>query len=131
MKKILFIILLLAASLVACNSNRPVSKLDVELSDFAINPDHFIVKAGTEITIKVTNSGSVDHDLTIMKFGIDVGDTFDIEDKQNSLLEIKVSSGASETVTFQVPDQVGIYQVVCGLPGHLQAGMRATLEIVE
>ena len=131
MKRILYIIILFAASLTACQANRPVTKMEVELSDFAITPDNFIVQAGTKITIHITNSGSIDHDLTLMKFGVDVGNIFDDEDKLESLLEINVPTGGTGTVTFSVPDQPGVYQIVCGLPGHLQAGMRATLEVVE
>ena len=131
MKKTFYIIILLAFSLSACQANLPVTNMDVELSDFAITPDHFMVQAGTQVTIHITNGGSIDHDFTIMDYGVEVGDSFDKEDKQNSLLEINVPSGEFKTVTFLVPHQVGIYQIVCGLPGHLQAGMRATLEVVE
>jgi uncharacterized cupredoxin-like copper-binding protein len=130
-KKTIYLIIILALSLSACQSNRPLTKLDVELSDFVISPDHFIVQAGKQVTIQVTNIGHVDHDFTILKFGADAGASFDYEDKLNIILELKVGPGETEKVTFQVPHQTGIYQVDCSLPGHLQAGMHATLEVVE
>lgn len=131
MKKIIYILfIILTVSLSACQSSRPVSKLEVELSEYAITPDHYIVQAGKQITIHVVNVGSMDHDYTIENFGVDIGDTFDYEDQLNNILQIKVRPGQEATASFQVPDQAGIYRVACSLPGHLQAGMRATLEVV-
>ncbi|MDL1944781.1 hypothetical protein FBQ99_20840, partial [Chloroflexi bacterium CFX2] len=37
----------------------------------------------------------------------------------------------SVELSFTAPDQPGTYQIVCGMPGHLQAGMVGTLEVVK
>ncbi|MBI4730618.1 MAG: cupredoxin domain-containing protein [Chloroflexi bacterium] len=125
------LIILFIASLSACQGDAPSTNITVELSDFAITPNRLIVPAGSEITIHVTNSGSIMHDLTIMKLGVDVGDKFDVEDQDNIYWEMEIQTGETETVQFLAPDQPGVYQIVCRMPGHLQAGMFGTLEVVE
>ncbi len=88
-----------------------------------ITPNQFTVQAGSEVTVNVTNNGTIEHDFNIIKFRTDVGDMFDEEDQKNILWEINVQLGETKSVTFTVPDQGIIYQVVCAMPGHLQAGM--------
>ncbi len=125
------LIVLFIISLSACQGGAPSTNINVELSDFAITPNRLIVPAGLEITIHVTNNGSIIHDLTIMKLGVDVGDKFDVEDQDNIYWEMEIQTGEIETVKFLAPDQPGDYQIVCRMPGHLQAGMFGTLEVVK
>ena len=132
MKKIAgFLIFAFAFILSACRAGGPSKTIQVKLSDFAITPNQFTVSTDTEVAISVTNNGIVEHDFNIMKFGVDIGEKFDDEDRGNIIWELEVQPGEAETKTFTVPEQSGIYQVVCAMPGHLQAGMLGTLEVVK
>jgi uncharacterized cupredoxin-like copper-binding protein len=131
MRKILLLILALSAMLAGCQSGAPVKKLSVELSDFMITPNQFTVQSGSDITVSVTNHGTVEHDFNIMKFGSDIGDMFDDEDRANVLWGMDLQPGETKSATFTVPDEAGTYQVACAMPGHVQSGMVATLEVVK
>jgi uncharacterized cupredoxin-like copper-binding protein len=129
LKKSIFLLILVFLS--ACQSGGPSTKLRVELSDFAITPNQLSVPAGAEIQIKVVNNGTVEHNFYIMQYGVDVGDMFDEEDIANAYWEVDAQPDESVELSFTAPDQPGTYQIVCGMPGHLQAGMVGTLEVVK
>jgi uncharacterized cupredoxin-like copper-binding protein len=122
---------MLSVILSACQSGTVAKKLDIELTDFMITPSQFTVQAGTEVTIHVTNHGSVDHDFNIMKVGADIGDMFDEVDEANVLWEVDLQAGETKSQTFLVPDEPGAYQIACAMPGHVQSGMLGTLEVVK
>lgn len=131
LKKILTLMVLLSVLISACKAGGPSSRLHVELSDFAITPNQFTIPAGSEIQISIENKGAVVHDFYIMKLGIDVGDKFDEDDKSNAYWDAEVQPDNNVNLSFSAPDQSGTYQIVCGMPGHLQAGMVGTLEVVK
>jgi uncharacterized cupredoxin-like copper-binding protein len=124
------ILILIAASLSACQANSPSTSIDLELSDFQISPERLVVPAGAEISLHVTNTGLTTHDFTVMELGVDVGNRYDQEDQGNVYWAIEVRSGETRTVQFQSPTEPGIYQIVCSMPGHVQAGMLGSLEVV-
>ena len=130
-KKFIFLLMLLSIFLSACQTGGPSTQLNVELNDFAITPNQLAVPASSEIQIKITNDGAVVHNFYIMKYGVEVGDHFGEEDISNALWEAEVPSDDTATFDFMAPDQPGIYQIVCGLPGHLEAGMVGTLEVIR
>jgi uncharacterized cupredoxin-like copper-binding protein len=123
--------MLLSVSVAACQADGPSTQLTIELKDFSISPNALAVPAGSEIEIKVTNHGSMVHNFYVMKYGADVGDMFDEEDIASAYWEVEVQPEDTLTSTLTTPDQPGTYQIVCGIPGHLQSGMVGTLEVVE
>ena len=125
------IVLLILVFLTACQSGGSSSKLTVELSDFSITPNQLSVPASAEIQIRVANQGTVEHNFYIMQYGMDVGDMFDEEDIANAYWDVEVQPDDSVDLIFTAPDQPGTYQIVCGMPGHLQAGMVGTLVVVN
>ena len=131
MKKILFVVMLLSIFLAACQADGPSTRLAIELKDFSISPNRLAVPAGSEIQIKVTNHGAMVHNFYIMKYGANVGDMFEEEDIASAYWEVEVQPDNTFTSTLTTPDKPGIYQIVCGIPGHLQSGMVGTLEVVE
>lgn len=86
--------------------------VDVELSEFSVG-ETLEVPAGPVI-LRVTNDGTMDHDLAIDTLGVKTP---------------MLSAGESaELALGDVP--VGTYEVFCSVPGHKDAGMRSTLVAV-
>jgi uncharacterized cupredoxin-like copper-binding protein len=73
----------------------------------------------------------MEHNFIIMKYATDAGDMFDELDQDNIFWEIDLQPGESETVRFTAPEQPGTYQIICGMPGHLQSGMIGKLTVAE
>ncbi len=130
-----FLVLVMTALLLAlsaCGRGQNASTtLDVTLSDFKFTPDTFVVPAGKEITLNLKNEGTVEHEFVIMKLGTTVGEHFGPEDEDNIYWEVETAEGESKTVTFIAPSEPGEYQVVCGIEGHLEAGMVGKLVVVK
>ena len=131
MRKI-FHLLLFALVLVlsACSQSGASTDLKVDMTDFAFTPNQFTIPAGQSITLQVTHDGMVTHEFIIMKYGKEVGEHFNEEDLSNIYWKIDVQPGDSETVTFTAPDQPGTYQIVCGMAGHVEAGMVGQLQVI-
>jgi uncharacterized cupredoxin-like copper-binding protein len=129
-KKLLILLLLTTLLLSACGQSKPSTEIHVDMTDFAFTPNQYIVPAGQEITLHVEHDGTVEHDFIIMKYDTSVGDHFDKEDQQNVYWQIKVQPGQSQTITFIAPEQPGTYQIVCGMAGHVEAGMVGKMEVV-
>jgi uncharacterized cupredoxin-like copper-binding protein len=131
MKKTLFITIVFASLVLsACGgSTAPSDTIDVTMTDFQFTPNLFTVPAGEEITVNAANNGAVVHNLIVMKLGTDVGTEFDDEDTPNVYWQVQLEPGASSTETFTAPSEVGTYQVVCSTPGHLVAGMIASMNV--
>jgi uncharacterized cupredoxin-like copper-binding protein len=64
-----------------------------------------------------------------MKLGMTVGDTFGDEDEANIYWEVEAQPGETKTETFTAPTEPGVYELVCGTQGHLEAGMVGTLTV--
>jgi uncharacterized cupredoxin-like copper-binding protein len=122
-KLLVFLVIVLALALSACAKSGPSARISFTMTDFAFNPNEFIIPAGKDITLHVTHNGTMEHSFIVMKHGTDAGEVFDEADKTNIYWEVDLQPGDSETVLFRAPDQPGTYQVICGMPGHLQSGM--------
>jgi len=132
MKKyaVLLLLIILALSLTACQPGGASLKINVEMTDFAFSPNHFTVPASEEIDVNVAHHGVVIHEFILMKAGTDAGEKFGEEDLPNVYLTIEVPPDHSHSFTFTAPEQPGDYQILCGIAGHLQAGMVGTLTVV-
>lgn len=124
------IILGLALTLAGCGGSGPTTNLRVDMVEFMFEPFDYIIPAGQEITLELSNNGAVVHDFVIMKLGADVGEDFGDEDKANIYWEAEMEPGTSGTYTFTAPGELGEYQVVCGVAGHYLAGMVGSLTVV-
>lgn len=134
-KRAALIVLALALSLTlaACGGGQPSgasTNPKVEMSDFVFSPTELTVPAGAEITLELSNKGTVEHELVIMKQGTEATAPFDEDDEGNIYWEAELEAGESEAFTFTAPSEPGEYQIVCGIPGHLEAGMVGTLTVV-
>lgn len=125
--------LLLAAAvlgllLTACGPQ--TAELEVTLTDFQFTPARATVPAGAEVTLTVTNEGTLEHEWVLVKQGQTIEAPFGEGDEDKIFWEGEVEAGETETFTFTAPQEPGEYQIVCGIAGHLEAGMEGSL-IVE
>ena len=101
--------------------------LTVNMSEFMFNPKDLAVPAGKEITLNLKNDGSIVHDFVILKKGVAAVTPFDAEAQKGDILfEARLNADKSETYTFILPE-AGDYEIICSVPGHLEAGMKASL----
>lgn len=131
--KRLFIVaaLLFSLTLASCNRGGGTSNtINVTMTDFQFQPNHFTVPAGQEIKLNATNNGGGVHSFVIMKLGTTAGEPFGPQDESNVYWQVEVQPGASTNTTFTAPEQPGDYEVVCKQPGHVTAGMVAKLTVV-
>lgn len=124
-----------ALALSACgNGDEASTELSVTTTEFQFSPQTWTVPAGEEISIDITNNGTVVHEWVLLKPGVTITSEDDLPDTEEELLadfvyvEEEVDPGATKTLTFTAP-AAGTYQVICAIPGHFGGGMDATLTV--
>ena len=129
--------------LAACGSEdptptppRPLQTLvEVELNEWNVIP--IVNQSGSGSTVfHVTNTGDLEHELVILRTGLEI-DELPLTAKgivDESAGEIigeiepdELQAGAQATATFGLG--TGNYILLCNLPGHFQAGMRANFAL--
>jgi len=129
MKKFLTISILALALLLtlsACGSNK--TTLNVSTTDTGYDSKTYTVPAGAEVTLNMTNNGSIEHEFAILKSGEHVTPPFGDKDEDKIYWELDgVDAGETKSDTFTAPTEPGEYDVICGIPGHIELGMVATL----
>ncbi len=83
---------------------------DVSATEMKFDPDAVAVEAG-EVSVTLTNDGSVQHDLRI------------------DGAEFFVEAGPGESTDGTADLDKGSYQFFCTVPGHRDAGMEGVLEV--
>ncbi|HJS20552.1 MAG TPA: plastocyanin/azurin family copper-binding protein [Anaerolineales bacterium] len=111
-------------------ASSPTTEIDVTMTDFQFNPTSFTVPLGEEITFHSTNNGAVVHSFVIMNLGQSAGTEYNEEDQPNVYWEVELQPGGSSDTTFTAPSEAGEYEVICHIPGHVQAGMVGKLTVV-
>ncbi|HEX2981661.1 MAG TPA: plastocyanin/azurin family copper-binding protein [Anaerolineaceae bacterium] len=105
------------------------TNITTAMSDFKFDPAEWTVPAGEEITLQISNTGQLEHDWILMMSPATI--PFDTDDEANVVTEVEQEPGENTSFKFTAPSEPGDYQVVCGIPGHLEAGMKGTLHVVE
>ena len=86
------------------------SEVDIELSEYKISGN--LVAAPGEVTLNITNKGSVEHNL-VMADG-----------------PRTAAIGPGTSTALQLDSlPAGTYKLFCDIPGHADSGMRATLSV--
>ena len=119
---------------VACGGeDRPaLTELTVTQSEFQFSPNSWRVPAGEQISIEITNAGTVTHEWVLMQDGVRVDSEAGLPETEEELLadfvyvEEEVEAGQTSTLTFEAPP-AGTYQVICAIETHLDSGMEGTL----
>lgn len=129
MKKILRIASFVLASailLTACGSGG--TTLNVSTTDTGYDAKTYTVPAGAKVTLHMTNNGSIEHEFAILNKGEHVSLPFSDDDEAKIFWELDgVDAGETKSDTFTAPTEPGEYDIVCGIPGHIELGMTATL----
>jgi uncharacterized cupredoxin-like copper-binding protein len=130
MKKILVVALfVLALMLTACGGSNKAT-LNVTATDTGYDSKEYTVPAGANVTLNMTNNGAVEHEFAILKLGEHVTPPFGEKDEDKILWELDaVQSNTTKSDTFTAPTEPGSYDVICGIPGHIEQGMTATLVV--
>ena len=121
--------LTLGTLLIAACGGPGTSEISVDMTEFSFIPSNNSVAAGSEVTVSITNSGTLEHNWVVMNAGYTVDAPFDESDQANVLAETSLGAGDSSTLTFTAPSDGGTYQVVCSVPGHLEGGMEGSLSV--
>ena len=129
MKKILtstVLVLALSLILTACGSKK--TTLNVTTTDTGYDSPTYTVPAAGEVTLNLTNNGTIEHEFAILLLGQHVDPPFGEKDEGKIFWELDgVASGETKSDTFTAPTEPGEYDVICGIPGHIEMGMTATL----
>lgn len=128
MKRIVLLAMLWVG--VAC-SNGPAPVADVhqvQARDLAFDQTQLAVPAGAEVTVNLSNVGSLEHNWVLVQDGTDPA-TATPADAINAAASEILAGGKSTSLTFTAP-AVGSYQYICTVPGHALAGMVGTLTVV-
>lgn len=135
MRKIIVLLLVfLSITLTGCSagtaSGDAANTLNVEMNEFTFIPTNYTIPAGQKITLKLKNSGDIAHDFIILKKGVEIKGSFDHEKQMDDMyFHAMLDPGKSGEFTFTAPAEPGDYQIICGVLGHFQAGMIATLTV--
>ena len=119
--------------LTACSASASAATtLNISMTEFAFSPNTFTIPAGKPISITIRNNGAVVHSFIIMKSGYVINGSFTDADKTNIFWEEpQIAPGQSVTDKFTAPGDPGVYQIICGIPGHLESGMVAKLTVIN
>lgn len=107
--------------------------VSVELKEGSVSPDKRSLQAG-KVTFKAKNTGTVAHELVILRTDLPVG-TLKVVDKKVEEEEVGAVIGEIEEFppntekegTLDLP--AGDYVLFCNIEEHYQNGMRAALTV--
>jgi uncharacterized cupredoxin-like copper-binding protein len=129
------LMVVLAVALAACSGGGASTSIKADLKEFMFDPQSWEVPAGEEITIELTNSGTIAHEWVLLQPGVTISSEADLPDTEEELLadfvywEEEVEPGDTATFTFTAPAE-GTYQIICAIEGHFGGGMEGELTVV-
>ena len=118
----------------AANSNA-VQTIQVILSDASVKVNPEPVSAGT-VNFVIRNHGALEHEFVVLKTDLNASalqvptgaDKVDEEASGQNVGETEgISPGGSKELRLRL--QPGNYVLLCNLPGHYEAGMRAAFQV--
>jgi uncharacterized cupredoxin-like copper-binding protein len=129
-RKISFVFIF-AILLSRCVGTSPVeTDITMEAIDFAYTPATITVLAGEPVTLKLHNSGKVEHDFVVDKIKVTAvlaSNSAPAEHHQmghETEYDLHFFAKAGETSTLQFTAlEPGTYEIFCSIEGHKAAGM--------
>ncbi len=129
-KRIIYTIFLVVLSM-GCTSSSPdtdagqsINELTATASEFEFALSTNTVKAGS-VKITVKNVGTIAHEFILLR----EKDAAKLSPIVAQIKDDDLPEGTEKTI--QVTLTPGVYEISCHLPGHYEAGMKATLTIVD
>lgn len=95
-------------------SSTVVQELVVRATEFTFTPTSTRVVVGQKIKITLNNTGQEEHDFQIVGTNI----------------HLHATPGKESSMIVSL-DKAGYYQVICTLPGHKEAGMTASIQVIN
>jgi uncharacterized cupredoxin-like copper-binding protein len=119
-----------AAVTVATTSDAASKSTKVTLSDFKVSASPKSVSAG-KVSFTAKNAGDMEHELVIVKTSTSASKlkvSNNRVSEKGTVGEIEdIAAGKSKTHTFNL--KKGHYVLLCNIPGHYKAGMRADFTV--
>ena len=110
------LLLLVGLVVLSCGSAAPSREIVIAMNEFAFLPDTIEVSPGERVRLTLKNIGRVDHefapDQRARAFGVP---------------HIHLGHSESASRDWTAPAKADELQIVCGLPGHREAGMVARI----
>lgn len=126
------LLILLPLFFAACGGGGGSSQTEfnVTMNEFSFDPNSLTVPAGEQITLNLVNEGSLEHNFVIMEKGVEVEGSWSDAYQDDIYYEnVNNPAGQESTASFSSPAEAGEYEILCTVPGHLEAGMRGTLTV--
>ena len=131
-----FVSLILLSACAAQPSERATT-IAVEMTDFAYNPSSITVAAGEPVTLRLKNTGNIEHDFVVDKIDAkteviqDSGSDAHHAHGEEQNYDLHVSANAGDTSVIQLTvSEPGTYKVFCSVEGHEEAGMIGELVVL-
>ncbi len=100
--------------------------VEIELGEFFFEPDEIHLVVDRPYMLVLHNQGDVKHEATAPEFFRKVAfrkvEDASGEFKAHMPLEVEVFAG-KETELYLIPTEVGTFELVCEIEGHLEGGM--------
>lgn len=125
-------------ALYACTSTPAPLEVALQATEFSYGPDRIEVEVGQQVTVRLSNRGTLEHDFVIQQIPLvsAEGSTGEMPGHEMGGVQVEaaVHAGAMpgmEAVVSFTPTMAGIYEFFCAVPGHKEEGMIGTLRVVE
>jgi plastocyanin len=89
-----------------------IQQVHIQASEFAYSPKTVQIRASDTVKVILHNAGKVEHDFVI----------------QSENVHIHAQPGKQSSRIIRIANP-GIYQVICTIPGHREAGMTLNVEV--
>ncbi|GAB7388441.1 hypothetical protein BSNK01_22780 [Bacillaceae bacterium] len=105
------------------------TSLLVQAKEFAFFPEQMVVFQGQPTKLVLQNIGNQAHDLEIVGLQAKVMEPGQNHHKQKNAVHLHTAPGESQELTF-VPQETGVFHIICTLPGHQESGMEAIIKVI-
>jgi len=119
----------------SANDTPDAESVTVVAENTLFSPEEVSVPAGREVTLKLENRDTFEHDLEVEGLKVEVleGGSERPEhggnhDDSDDVLAVHTQGSDTATVTFMA-DEPGVYDIYCTIRGHREAGMVGTLTV--
>jgi nitrite reductase (NO-forming) len=95
-------------------ANSAPTSITITASEFKFSPSSAQVPLGQKVNVTLKNTGVVEHDITVPAAGFS--------------LAARPGQTATGEFTFTT---AGVFEMICSVPGHKEAGMKGSLTVVD